>query len=222
MPATAAAESVLAARYRCETAAKFLRNEAPLLSAGTATVRVRCTATVQLQRGRQMFVSMTRMLLIWIVVAAGVTGSASAREVVGFQRGVAPGTIVVKTAERRLYFVIGEGSALRYSVAVGRPTKQWFGQVEVAGKHLRPAWSPPEEVRLDNPNLPDVIPGGAPNNPMGLAALTLSGGEYAIHGTNRPESIGKFASYGCIRMHNEDIADLFERVDVGTLVVVTR
>jgi lipoprotein-anchoring transpeptidase ErfK/SrfK len=78
---------------------------------------------------------------------------------------------------------------------------------------MRPAWSPPEEVRLDNPNLPDVIPGGAPNNPMGLAALTVSGGEYAIHGTNRPESIGKFASYGCIRMHNEDIADLFERVD---------
>ena len=98
---TAAAKSVLAARYGCETAAKFSRNEAPLSSAGTATVRVRCTATVPLQRGRQMFVSMTRML-IWIVVAAGVTGSASAREVVGFQRGVAPGTIVVKTAERRL------------------------------------------------------------------------------------------------------------------------
>ena len=109
--------------------------------------------------------------MLWIVVAAGVAGSASAREVVGFKGGVAPGTIVVKTAERRLYFVIGEGSAMRYRVAVGRPTKQWFGQVEVAGKHLRPAWSPPEEVRLDNPNLPDVIPGGAPNNPMGLAAL---------------------------------------------------
>ena len=167
-----------------------------------------------------MFVSITRML--WIVVVASVAGNASAREVVGFKGGVAPGTIVVKTAERRLYFVIGEGSAVRYRVAVGRPTKQWYGQVEVAGKHLHPAWSPPEEVRLDNPNLPDVIPGGAPNNPMGFGALTLSGGEYAIHGTNRPESIGKFASYGCIRMHNEDIADLFERVDVGTLVVVTR
>jgi len=113
-----------------------------------------------------MFVSITRML--WIVVAASVAGSASAREVVGFKGGVAPGTIVVKTAERRLYFVIGEGSAVRYRVAVGRPTKQWYGQVEVAGKHLRPAWSPPEEVRLDNPNLPDVIPGGAPNNPMGF------------------------------------------------------
>ena len=77
-------------------------------------------------------------------------------------------------------------------------------------------------MKAGNPNLPDVIPGGAPNNPMGVAAMTLSGGEYAIHGTNRPESIGKFASYGCIRMLNDDIADLFERVRVGTEVVVTR
>jgi lipoprotein-anchoring transpeptidase ErfK/SrfK len=77
-------------------------------------------------------------------------------------------------------------------------------------------------VRADNPDLPEVIPGGAPNNPMGVAAMTLAGGEYAIHGTNRPESIGKFASYGCIRMHNDDIADLFERVSVGTDVVVAR
>src|SRR5829696_2548564 len=112
--------------------------------------------------------------------------------------------------------VINDGSAVRYPVAVGRPAKQWVGKVAVAGKHLRPAWSPPEEVRLDNPDLPDVIPGGAPNNPMGVVALTLSGGEYAIHGTNRPESIGKYASCGCIRMYNEDIAHLFQRVSVGT------
>ena len=77
-------------------------------------------------------------------------------------------------------------------------------------------------MKADNPNLPDVIPGGAPNNPMGVAAMTLTGGEYAIHGTNRPESIGKFASYGCIRMLNQDISDLFERVSVGTQVVVVR
>jgi lipoprotein-anchoring transpeptidase ErfK/SrfK len=77
-------------------------------------------------------------------------------------------------------------------------------------------------VRRDNPRLPNVIPGGVPGNPMGVAALTLSGGEYAIHGTNRPGSIGTYASYGCIRMHNRDIADLFERVNVGTPVVVTR
>src|SRR4051812_25796672 len=121
-----------------------------------------------------MFSSLVRVVL-FIVVVTGSTGVARARDVVPFSGGAAPGTIIVKTAERRLYFVINDGSAVRYPVAVGRPAKQWVGQVAVAGKHLRPAWSPPEEVRLDNPDLPDVIPGGAPNNPMGVAALTLSG-----------------------------------------------
>ncbi len=88
--------------------------------------------------------------------------------------------------------------------------------------HIDPAWSPPEEVKQDNPRLPDVIPGGSPANPMGPRDLTLSGGgQYAIHGTNRPHTVGTFASYGCIRMFNEDILDLFERVNVGTEVVVT-
>src|SRR3954469_10145118 len=84
------------------------------------------------------------------------------------------------SAERRLYFVLGDGTALRYTVAVGRPGKQWQGWAHVNGKHVRAAWAPPAEVRADNPNLPDAIPGGAPNNPMGVAAMTLSGGEYAI------------------------------------------
>ena len=147
---------------------------------------------------------------------------ASAREVVRYNAEVQPGTIVVKTAERKLYLVLGDGQALRYTVAVGRPGKQWQGKAQVNGKYVQPAWTPPAEVKADNPALPDVIPGGAPNNPMGLAAMTLSGGEYAIHGTNKPESIGKFASYGCIRMLNQDITDLFGRVDVGTQVVVMR
>src|SRR3954454_25121110 len=156
------------------------------------------------------------------LMTLGATASAGARELVRYDAEVRPGTIVVKTAERRLYFVLGDGTALRYTVAVGRPGKQWQGWPHVNGKHVRPAWTPPAEVRADSPNLPDVIPGGAPNNPMGVAAMTLSGGEYAIHGTNRPDSIGKFAPYGCIRMLNQDITDLFERVDVGTQVVVTR
>src|SRR4051794_23171077 len=163
----------------------------------------------------------------WIALAAAAmaligTTSTGAREVVNYDGEVQPGTIVVKTAERRLYLVLGEGTAIRYTVAVGRPGKQWQGMARVSGKFVRPAWTPPAEVKADNPALPDVIPGGAPNNPMGVAAMTLSGGEYAIHGTNKPESIGKFASYGCIRMHNEDITDLFGRVDVGTQVVVVR
>ena len=152
----------------------------------------------------------------------GSTAPAGAREVVRYNGEVQPGTIVVKTAERKLYLVLGGGEAIRYTVAVGRPGKQWQAQARVSGKYVQPAWTPPAEVKADNPALPDVIPGGAPNNPMGVAAMTLSGGEYAIHGTNKPESIGKFASYGCIRMLNQDITDLFERVDVGAQVVVMR
>jgi lipoprotein-anchoring transpeptidase ErfK/SrfK len=160
------------------------------------------------------------------IVLAGAIGlsavtTAQAREVVTFQEAVQPGTIVVKTAERRLYLVQGDGTALRYRVAVGRPGKQWVGEAYVQSKHVRPAWTPPEEVRRDNPRLPDVIPGGAANNPMGERALVLQD-EYAIHGTNQPESIGTSASYGCIRMRNEDVVDLFERVPVGARVVVTR
>jgi lipoprotein-anchoring transpeptidase ErfK/SrfK len=136
--------------------------------------------------------------------------------------GFSPGTIIVKTSQRRLYLVMGDGRTISYPVGVGRAGKQWFGTAHIDGKHRYPAWSPPSEIRRDNPRLPDVIPGGAPNNPMGVAALTLSRGEYAIHGTNRPGSIGGFVSYGCIRMHNRDIADLFDRVGVGTPVIVTR
>jgi lipoprotein-anchoring transpeptidase ErfK/SrfK len=144
---------------------------------------------------------------------------ASAREVVPFS-GYSPGTIVVNTSQRRLYYVVDDGRAVRYPVGVGKPGKQWFGQARIDGKYRHPAWSPPAVVRRDNPKLPNVIPGGSPGNPMGVAALTLSGGEYAIHGTNKPSSIGGFVSYGCIRMHNQDITDLFERVSVGTTVVV--
>ena len=99
--------------------------------------------------------------------------SASAREVVPFDGRVSPGTILIKTGERKLYFVRGDGTALRYRVAVGKPGKQWFGEAQIDGKYVRPAWSPPAEVKRDNPRLPDVIPGGAPNNPMGARALTL-------------------------------------------------
>jgi lipoprotein-anchoring transpeptidase ErfK/SrfK len=148
--------------------------------------------------------------------------AAEAREIVAFGDAASPGTVIVRTGERRLYYVLGNGTAIRYPVAVGKPGKQWNGWAAIDGKHVEPAWSPPAEVKRDNPRLPDVIPGGSPRNPMGARALTLNRGEYAIHGTNRPNSIGTFASYGCIRMYNQDIVDLFERVRVGTPVVVTR
>lgn len=159
------------------------------------------------------------------IAASLVAGSASvaeARQAVAFDPAVEPGTIVVRTAERRLYLVTDYGAAIRYPVAVGRPGKQWSGEAFIEGKYVNPAWTPPAEIRRDNPRLPDVIPGGSRGNPMGTRALVLDRGQYAIHGTNRPGSIGTFASYGCIRMHNADIQDLFERVGVGTPVIVTR
>jgi lipoprotein-anchoring transpeptidase ErfK/SrfK len=146
---------------------------------------------------------------------------ALAEQVVTFKETTyAPGTIVVKTKERRLYLVLGNGQALRYVVGVGKAGKQWSGQSRIVGKYIKPAWMPPPDVKRDNPKIPDYIEGGAPNNPMGAAAMVLAGGQYAIHGTNRPDSIGGFVSYGCIRMHNKDILKLYDRVRVGTRVVV--
>ena len=158
------------------------------------------------------------------IIGAGVLAtSAQARpEVVDVRGDYSPGTIVVRTHERRLYYVTGDGSAIRYPVGVGKVSKQWTGTTRIDGKYLKPAWAPPREVKRDKPSLPDVIPGGSPHNPMGVAAMTLAGGEYAIHGTNMPNSIGGFVSYGCIRMFNQDIVDLYSRVSVGTTVLVVR
>jgi lipoprotein-anchoring transpeptidase ErfK/SrfK len=127
---------------------------------------------------------------------------------------------VVRTSERRLYLVLGDGRALRYSVGVGRSGKQWFGSTFIVNKQIRPAWSPPAEIRRGRPAW--VIPAGARNNPMGAAALVLADNELAIHGTNNPGSIGGLVSWGCIRMHNRDIMELYNRVGVGTRVVLTR
>ncbi len=165
-----------------------------------------------------MFARGAVALAAFILAASG----ASAREIVPFDARVSPGTIVVKTGERRLYYVRGDGTATRYRVAVGKPGKQWFGEARIDGKYVRPAWAPPAEVKRDNPRLPNVIPGGAASNPMGARALTLNLDEYAIHGTNRPGSIGTYASYGCIRMLNEDIVHLYDQVSIGTRVVVER
>ena len=165
-----------------------------------------------------------RLLAVAATLACGLlaASTARAREMVAFDAGVAPGTIVIRASERALYLVGEGGSAIRYRVAVGMPGKQWFGWSAIDGKYVEPAWTPPPEVKRDNPRLPNLIPGGSPSNPMGPRALTLSGGEYAIHGTNRPSSVGTYASYGCIRMYNRDIVDLFDRVRVGTRVVMVR
>jgi lipoprotein-anchoring transpeptidase ErfK/SrfK len=168
---------------------------------------------------------MRRAICLFVIVVAWACTltpplANAAGEDVTTEENFAPGTILVRTSERHLYYFTGNGRAIRYPVGVGREGKQWSGTSHIEGKYVRPDWSPPDIVRRDHPDLPKVIKGGSPRNPIGAAALSLAGGEYAIHGTNQPDSIGHFVSYGCIRMYNEDIRDLYNRVRVGTRVVV--
>jgi lipoprotein-anchoring transpeptidase ErfK/SrfK len=195
-----------------------------------ARVCILFTALCRGDRGKsgkkaERLMSMRIAVALVATIGAGLlmTDAAQARpEMVGVRGEFSPGTIVVRTNERHLYFILDQGHAMRYPVGVGKSGKQWAGTTRIDGKYRNPAWSPPREVKHDKPNMPDVIPGGSPRNPMGVAAMTLAGGEYAIHGTNMPGSVGGFVSYGCIRMLNGDITDLYQRVSVGTTVVVTR
>jgi lipoprotein-anchoring transpeptidase ErfK/SrfK len=146
---------------------------------------------------------------------------ASAKQYVSVPTSYPAGMIIIKQSERQLYYTNGDGTAIRYPVAIGKTGKAWRGKTYIEGKFVRPDWSPPEVVARDHPELPHLIPGGAPNNPMGERALTLRLDQVAIHGTTikMRKSVGTAASYGCIRMLNEDIVDLFDRVSVGTPVV---
>src|ERR1700677_4694257 len=120
------------------------------------------------------------------------TGAEARPDMVGFRGDYSPGTIVVKTNERRLYLVVGSGHAVRYPVGVGRSGKQWAGTTQIDGKYRNPAWSPPADVKHDKPGIPNLIPGGSPSNPMGVAAMTLAGGEEAIPRTRTPGADGGF------------------------------
>ncbi|MDR4308036.1 L,D-transpeptidase [Chelatococcus sambhunathii] len=165
------------------------------------------------------------LLLSGAVGAAALLGAVTAAEA-GRAPAVDPSgygadTIVVSNSERALYYVRGWGrGVIRYRVAVGKPGRAWLGTARIRGKYVQPAWSPPADVKRDHPHLPNVIVGGVKSNPMGARALLLDRDQYAIHGTNRPKSIGTYASYGCIRMRNEDIVELYKEVSVGTRVVV--
>jgi lipoprotein-anchoring transpeptidase ErfK/SrfK len=158
------------------------------------------------------------IVLAWVLLAANAAYPATPeREVVAFS-GFKPGTIVVKTNERRLYFVLNKDKALRFPVGVGKAGWRWSGSATIEGKFVKPAWRAPPE--LARGRYAPVIPGGSPHNPMGVAALTMRNGEYAIHGTDNPASIGGFVSHGCIRMYNRDIQELYRLVQVGTPVIV--
>jgi lipoprotein-anchoring transpeptidase ErfK/SrfK len=140
-------------------------------------------------------------------------------EIVEFEGNYPLGTIVVRTSEKRLYYVLGDGQAVRYPVAVGEPRFQWTGELWVSSKQQNPTWRPTARMRRENPRLP-VSMGPGPRNPLGPRAIYLGWGEYRIHGTNAPGSIGSAASSGCFRMHNADAIDLFDRVHIGAPVIV--
>ena len=141
------------------------------------------------------------------------------RQVVEFPTGEAPGTIIIDTPNTYLYYVLGGGRAIRYGIGVGREGFTWSGVQTVARKAEWPDWTPPPEMVARQPYLPRFMAGGL-GNPLGARAMYLGGTIYRIHGTNQPETIGGRVSSGCIRMVNEDVIDLYGRVDVGTKVVV--
>jgi len=141
------------------------------------------------------------------------------RQMVLYRTTEPPGTIIIQTAERYLYVVQENGRALRYGIGVGRDGFQWQGLVKIIRKAEWPDWTPPPEMIERQPYLPRFMAGG-PGNPLGARALYLGGTVYRIHGTNQPQTIGSAVSSGCFRLVNTDVIDLYERVPVGTRVVV--
>jgi lipoprotein-anchoring transpeptidase ErfK/SrfK len=147
--------------------------------------------------------------------------SPTARRLVLWNGAQRPGTIVISTSQRRLYFVLGNGQAIQYGVGVGRPGFTWTGTKTVSMKREWPAWSPPAAMRRRRPDLPRYMSGGL-DNPLGARALYLGSSMYRIHGSNEPQTIGYAVSSGCIRMTNADVIDLYSRTRIGTRVVVLR
>jgi lipoprotein-anchoring transpeptidase ErfK/SrfK len=170
--------------------------------------------TPENRRTHRILAAATYLFTTLLIAPAALAGT-----IVPFDDKVAPGTILIKTSERRLYLVLDDERAVRYSVGVGKAGMQWSGRSSITGKFIKPDFVMPNDLRRKN--TPAVIPAGSPRNPLGAAALTLHE-DYAIHGTNQPGSVGGFVSHGCIRMHNRDVMDLYRRVSVGTPVIVTR
>jgi len=141
------------------------------------------------------------------------------RQVVDYASRQAPGTVIIDTKNTFLYFVLNDAQALRYGIGVGREGFTWSGEQTVARKAEWPDWHPPAEMVSRQPYLPRFMAGG-PGNPLGARAMYLGETEYRIHGTNKPDTIGKRVSSGCIRLTNDDVVDLYERVKVGAKVIV--
>ena len=154
-----------------------------------------------------------------VVASKSKRGSPIKREVVSYAGKFAPGTIVVETSERRLYFVLDDGKAVKYGIGVGRDGFRWSGTHRITRKAEWPGWTPPPAMRKRVPDLPAYMPGG-PNNPLGARALYIGSTLYRLHGTSEPWTIGQAVSSGSIRLTNEDVTDLYERAKVGATVVV--
>ena len=146
-------------------------------------------------------------------------GSSIPKQIVDYATNYKPGTIVIETSERRLYLVLDGGKAMKYGVGVGRDGFTWSGTHRITRKAEWPGWTPPPQMRKRVPDLPAYMPGG-PDNPLGARALYIGSTLYRVHGTSEPRSIGLAVSSGCIRLTNEDVADLYDRVNVGAQIVV--
>jgi lipoprotein-anchoring transpeptidase ErfK/SrfK len=143
------------------------------------------------------------------------------RETVAYNGPYAPGSIVVSTSERRLYFVLPGRQAIKYGIGVGRPGFEWAGASRIINKREWPDWTPPPQMLKRRPDLPRQMEGGI-GNPLGARAMYIGGTLFRIHGSNEPDTIGQAVSSGCIRMTNDDVTDLYERAKVGASVVVMR
>jgi lipoprotein-anchoring transpeptidase ErfK/SrfK len=141
------------------------------------------------------------------------------RQTVSYATHEAPGTIIIDTPNTYLYYVLGNGQAIRYGIGVGRDGFTWSGVQSITKKAEWPDWTPPPEMIARQPYLPRQMAGG-PGNPLGARAMYLGGTIYRIHGTNAPQTIGTHVSSGCIRLTNQDVTDLYSRVNVGTKVIV--
>jgi lipoprotein-anchoring transpeptidase ErfK/SrfK len=150
----------------------------------------------------------------------GLDGTGLGRATVRYQSKYKPGTIVVDTSARRLYLIQDGGSALQYGIGVGRAGFQWKGTHKITAKKVNPSWTPPPEMIARQPDVPRHMKGGDPDNPLGTHAMYLGSTLYRIHGSPDADSVGEAESSGCFRMRNTDVADLYQRVPVGTTVVV--
>jgi lipoprotein-anchoring transpeptidase ErfK/SrfK len=159
----------------------------------------------------------------WNFLGIGGSGSSGpiARATVPIQTKERAGTIIINTGERRLYLVLGNGTALRYGIGVGRVGFTWAGVKTITAKKEWPSWTPPAQMLKRRPDLPRFMKGGI-ENPLGARAMYLGSTLYRIHGSNEPETIGQAVSSGCFRMTNEDVTDLYGRVNVGAKVIILR